>query len=58
MGKGGNLGDQILWVSCVSCSGRFYCEHDLLHMDVNLICPFCTSEFSAKDGAEKEQANK
>ncbi|WP_017727783.1 hypothetical protein [Halalkalibacterium ligniniphilum] len=54
MGKGGNLGDSILWVNCVSCSGSFYCELDLLHMDVHLICPFCETEFLAKAGAQKE----
>lgn len=54
MANGGNLGDRILWVDCVSCSGSFYCEYDLLHKDVNLICPFCGTEFLAKDGARKE----
>lgn len=58
MAKGGNLGDRILWVNCVSCSGSFYCEDDLLHMDVKLICPFCSTEFYAKDGVKKEEQTK
>ncbi|WP_102348985.1 hypothetical protein [Bacillus sp. Marseille-P3661] len=51
---GGNLGDKILWVNCTSCSGNFYCEHDLLYMDIELICPFCKNEFLARDGVRKE----
>jgi uncharacterized protein YbaR (Trm112 family) len=52
---GGVLGDRILWVTCPSCSGKFYCEYDLLHSQYNLICPFCQHEFPAKEGAENTE---
>lgn len=51
---GGVLGDRILWVNCVSCNGAFYCEHDLLYSEFKLICPFCHTEFHAKEGAAKK----
>jgi hypothetical protein len=53
MGKGGNLSDRILWVNCVSCSGSFYCEYEMLYSDLKLICPFCGTEFLAKESQEK-----
>ncbi|MEB3102125.1 hypothetical protein [Ferviditalea candida] len=54
-GGGGVLGDRILWVACVSCKGKFYCGYDLLHSKYKLICPFCKTEFYAKDGLEADE---
>jgi DNA-directed RNA polymerase subunit RPC12/RpoP len=50
MGRGGGvLGDRIFWVDCVSCEKSFYCEYELLNSDMKLICPFCGTEFHAKE---------
>ncbi|GAB7389152.1 hypothetical protein BSNK01_29900 [Bacillaceae bacterium] len=52
MGKGGVLGDRIFWVDCVSCSGSFYCEYELLYAGVKLICPYCGTEFLPQDSKD------
>lgn len=49
-GRGnGTLADRIFWVACVSCDGKFYCEYELLNSEFKLICPYCTTEFHAKE---------
>ncbi|WP_102348870.1 hypothetical protein [Bacillus sp. Marseille-P3661] len=57
MGAGGYLSNKILWVDCVKCSGSFYAEYEMLHSDLDLICPYCETEFKAEDGVQKKLEN-
>jgi hypothetical protein len=54
---GGVLGDRIFWVACVSCEGKFYCEHELLDSSLKLICPYCATEFQARESKWLEGAD-
>jgi uncharacterized protein YbaR (Trm112 family) len=37
--------DRIFWVECPACRGRFYCDYEMRHAGIDLICPYCGKSF-------------
>jgi hypothetical protein len=44
--------DNIFWVKCPKCEGKFYCDKELRHNDVKLLCPFCHERFLDRESPE------
>lgn len=46
------LKENIFWVKCPKCGGKFYCDLELRHSEVPLRCPFCQARFPAAESPE------
>jgi hypothetical protein len=47
------LKENIFWVKCPKCGGKFYCDLELRHNhEVPLRCPFCQDRFLASESPE------
>ena len=45
--------ENIFWVKCPKCGGRFYCDKELRNKkDVRLWCPFCQNRFLDSESPE------
>lgn len=42
--------DRIFWIECPDCHGKFYCDYELRHAGIELVCPFCHKQFRVDDG--------
>ncbi len=41
--------DRIFWVECPECHGRYYCDYELRHAGLELICPYCQRAFKVEE---------
>ncbi len=46
------LKENIFWVKCPKCGGKFYCDLELRHSEVPLRCPFCQNRFLTSESPE------
>jgi DNA-directed RNA polymerase subunit RPC12/RpoP len=46
------LKENIFWVTCPKCGRRFYCDKELRHNTVPLLCPFCQNRFLDSESPE------
>jgi hypothetical protein len=46
------LKENIFWVTCPKCGRRFYCDKELRHNTVRLLCPFCQNRFLDSESPE------
>jgi uncharacterized protein YbaR (Trm112 family) len=53
--RGGMAVEKIFWVVCPKCAGRFYCDYELRHSDLKLICPFCQTQFHDKESPKIDE---
>ncbi len=41
--------EDIFWVTCPQCEEEFYCENELRHGTIKLMCPKCHHRFFASE---------
>jgi DNA-directed RNA polymerase subunit RPC12/RpoP len=41
--------EDIFWVTCPQCEEKFYCENELRHGTIKLMCPKCHHRFLASE---------
>jgi len=47
------LKEDIFWVKCPGCGGKFYCDRELRHnREIPLRCPFCQRRFFTHESSE------
>lgn len=44
--------ENIFWVKCPKCGGKYYCDKELRGKEIKLECPFCHHLFLDKESPE------
>ena len=47
--------ERVFWVTCPDCGDKHYCDYELRHKEIKLICPFCGKEFFDRESPEIDE---